>query len=228
MRAFVEKPIQNGCQMPRPPRSLRWNYTAAELWADGVVHVAGTALAISASVVFLVWAVDRISPGEFAAVAIYLVTLLLSLGLSAVYNIWPVSPTKWLLRRFDHSAIYLLIAGTYTPFLVKSETWWLLATVWSIAVLGVLLKLLKPHRFDRLSILLYLGLGWSGVIVYDELTGAVPPAVPLLIVAGGLVYSLGVIFHVWERLKFQNAIWHSFVLSGACTHFIAVWIAVAP
>ena len=94
--------------------------------------------------------------GPYVATTVYLVTLVLSMSLSAAYNIWPISPIKRFLRRFDHSAIYLLIAGTYTPFMAKSGTWWLLAGVWAIAIVGVLLKFLKPDRFDRLSIALYL------------------------------------------------------------------------
>ncbi len=218
---------RNENAMTTPSRIERWNYTAAELWADGAVHVVGTTFVAAASIALVVGVIGRASPGELAAVTIYLVTLLLSLGVSAVYNIWPVSPTKWRLRLLDHSAIYLLIAGTYTPFMVQTGTWWLLATVWGIAAVGIALKLLCAHRFDRVSILLYLGMGWSGIVAYDRFSASVPPPVLWLVLAGGAVYTVGVIFHVWERLKFQNAIWHAFVLSGACTHLAAVWLFCA-
>lgn len=201
----------------------RWRYSAAELWADGAIHVIGNSLALVASIALFAVLVNHATSVELVVVAIYVASLLVSLGLSAAYNIWPVSPTKWFLRRFDYSAIYFLIAGTYTPFMFKSGTIWLLAVVWAIAISGVLLRLLMPDRFNRLSVLVYLGLGWSGLVAYDKIFGSLSSPVLWLIVIGGVVYSVGVVFHLWERLKFQNAIWHGFVLVAACTHFVAVW-----
>ncbi|CAN7726933.1 hemolysin III family protein [Phyllobacterium sp. LjRoot231] len=198
------------------------DYTLAELRADGAVHVIGVILAMGGSVALLSFMFDRTAAGPYVATTVYLATLVLSISLSALYNIWPISPIKRFLRRFDHSAIYLLIAGTYTPFMAKSGTWWLLAGVWAIAIVGVLLKLLKPDRFDRLSIGLYLGLGWSGAAAHHEFSGALSATILWLILAGGVVYSLGVVFHVFERLPFHNAIWHAFVLVAASIHFAAV------
>ncbi|ATU95808.1 PAQR family membrane homeostasis protein TrhA [Phyllobacterium zundukense] len=198
------------------------NYSLAELRADSAIHITGVILAIVGSIALLSVMVDHTAVGAYVATTIYLTTLVLSITISAVYNVWPISPVKRLLRRFDHSAIYLLIAGTYTPFMAKSGTWWLLATVWAIAAAGVLLKLLKPNRFDRLSIGLYLALGWSGVAAYQELAGALSASILWLILAGGLVYSFGVIFHIVERMPFHNAIWHGLVLIAASIHFAAV------
>ena len=130
---------------------------------------------------------------------------------------------KAVLRRLDHSAIFLLIAGTYTPFMAVSKTWWLLAFVWSVAAAGVFGKLFVPHRFDRVALVAYLGLGWSGIVAYGPLTEALSSSVVWLVIGGGIVYSVGVIFHVWQRLLFQNAIWHAFVVTAACIHFVAVW-----
>jgi hemolysin III len=217
--------LRTSTARPRPVLIFR-DYSVAELWADGVVHIIGVVLAIAASIILLTIVLDQPASGTSGVTAIYLATLVLSVALSATYNIWPISPVKRFLRRFDHSAIFLLIAGTYTPFMAKSGTWWLLAGVWLIAVVGVLLKLLKPDRFDRLSIGLYLALGWSGVAAYHELAGALSASVLWLILAGGMVYSLGVIFHVLERLPFHNAIWHTFVLTAAGIHFAAVYSVV--
>ncbi|WP_245413515.1 PAQR family membrane homeostasis protein TrhA [Mangrovicella endophytica] len=212
--------------------TVAWNYTLAELWADGVVHVLGLLLVVAGAIAFAWRLAGNGTASEIAAVSIYLAALLLSTSASAAYNMWPVSTLKWLLRRLDHAAIYLLIAGTYTPFLVKTGIWWLLAGVWSVAIAGVALKLLRPGEFDRLSILLYLALGWSGVVVGRTIWLSLSGTVLWLIVAGGVVYSLGVIFHLAERLRFQNAIWHGFVLVAGCIHFAAVWcastMAVAP
>jgi hemolysin III len=139
---------------------------------------------------------------------------------------WPVSPTKWVLRRFDHSAIYLLIAGTYTPFLAQMKS--VLASVglgvgvWLSALIGIALKLALPGRFDRLAVALCLLLGWSGVIAYDSLAYALPSKSLWLLAIGGMLYSLGALFHVWHSLRFHNAIWHGFVLLAASCHYSAV------
>jgi hemolysin III len=148
------------------------------------------------------------------------------LGLSAAYNLWPVSPVKWLLRRLDHAAIFVLIAATYTPFLAEPQSRFaglgLLAFVWVVALLGATVKLLFPGRFDRCAIALYLLLGWSGLIGDLPLVAALPEPILWLLAAGGLFYSAGVAFHLWEKLRFQNAIWHACVVVAACCHYAAV------
>lgn len=213
----------------RLPHPIKWKYDRAELWADGIIHVLGVALALGGAIAMLVYFLPNMPAATSISSGVYLASLLAALGISAVYNIWPVSPTKWFLRRFDHSAIYLLIAGTYTPFAMHmgDRALPLLLFVWGVAFVGITLKLFMPGRFDRLSILLYLALGWSGVMVYDTMVQSLPPAVFWLIAAGGMVYSLGVIFHVWERLRFQNAIWHGFVVVGAALHYCAVFFVGA-
>jgi hemolysin III len=137
-----------------------------------------------------------------------------------------VSPVKWRLRRFDHSAIYVLIAATYTPFVAQlGESRLavaLLVGVWCLAAAGIALKFASPGRFDRLSVGLYLIMGWSGVMIYDKVVAALSASTVWFIAAGGVLYTLGVIFHVWQRLRFQNAIWHGFVLCGAACHYTAV------
>jgi hemolysin III len=163
---------------------------------------------------------------EIVSVSVYGAGLLAMLGFSAAYNLWPVSPRKWLLRRFDHSAIYVLIAATYTPFFVQLSdrlfAMSLLAGVWCVATIGIVLKLFWPGRFDRVSVGLYLAMGWSGLVAYDAGVAALPQLALWFIVAGGALYTTGVIFHAWQRLRFQNAIWHSFVLLGAACHYTAV------
>jgi hemolysin III len=207
------------------PRRLRWNYDRVEIIADGVVHAIGIGLGL-AGAVFLFLALRHSAAGDIASVAVYAAGLLAALGLSAAYNLWPLSPAKWLLRRFDHSAIYLLIAGTYTPFLAQLKTGFaaagLMIAVWATALVGAGLKLLLPGRFDRLSIAFYLLLGWSGVIAYRPIAAVLPSSALWLLAIGGVLYSAGVAFHVWERLRFQNAIWHAFVLLAACCHYAAV------
>lgn len=205
---------------------IRWDYDRAELIADGVVHVLGIVCGLIAATTLVVLAAVYASTKEIVSVSVYVAGLLAMLGLSATYNLWPVSPAKWLLRRFDHSAIYVLIAATYTPFLAQMNdrviATALLIGVWSVAAAGIALKVFLPGRFDRLSVGLYLAMGWSGVVAYDTVVNSLPGSTLWFIAVGGVLYSLGVIFHAWERLRFQNAIWHGFVLLAAGCHYTAV------
>jgi len=206
--------------------AIRWNYDRAELIADGIVHGIGVFGGVVAATVLIVLAAVFASAYEIVTVSIYAAGLLAMLGFSAAYNLWPVSRGKWLLRRFDHSAIYILIAATYTPVFAQLQdrvfAMSLLAGVWSVAVVGIVLKLFFPGRFDRLSVGLYLAMGWSGIVAYDSGLSSLPQLAVWFIAAGGLLYSFGVIFHAWRRLRFQNAIWHCFVLLGAACHYTAV------
>jgi hemolysin III len=205
---------------------VRWNYDRAEMIADGVVHGIGVFGGLIAATVLIVLTAIYASALDVAVVSVYVAGLLAMLVLSATYNLWPVSRAKWVLRRFDHSAIYLLIAATYTPFImeVKDSLFAivLLTGVWCVAIFGIVLKLGWPGRFDRLSVGLYLAMGWSGLMLYQKVVTALPSLALWFVVAGGVLYSLGVVFHAWQRLRFQNAIWHCFVLLGAACHYTAV------
>jgi hemolysin III len=206
--------------------AIGWHYDRAELIADGIVHGIGVFGGVVAATVLIVLAAIFASTYEIVSVSVYAAGLLAMLGLSAAYNLWPVSRGKWLLRRLDHSAIYILIAATYTPVFAELQdrvfAMSLLAGVWGVAAVGVVLKLFFPGRFDRVSVGLYLAMGWSGLIAYDAGISSLPQLALWFIVAGGLLYSFGVIFHAWRRLRFQNVIWHSFVLLGAACHYTAV------
>jgi hemolysin III len=206
--------------------AIRWNYDRAELIADGIVHGIGVFGALIAATVLIVLAGVFASAYQIVTVSVYAAGLLAMFGFSAAYNLWPVSRRKWLLRRFDHSAIYVLIAATYTPIFAELDdrvfAASLLAGVWGVALAGVVLKLFFPGRFDRVSVGIYLALGWSGVIAYDAGLSSLPRLAIWFILAGGLLYSFGIIFHAWQRLRFQNVIWHCFVLLGAACHYTAV------
>jgi ferrochelatase len=171
---------------------MRWNYDKHEIVADGVVHVVGVVSALIGVVALVALSVQLADAWELTAVLVYAGGLLTVLTVSALYNLWPVSPVKWRLRRFDHAAIYLLIAGTYTPFIAQmkgsAEATLLLAGIWAMSAVGIALKLAFPGRFDRLSILLYLGISWSGVAAYEAVFGALPPSTTWLLAAGGILY----------------------------------------
>jgi len=207
------------------------NYDRVESIADGIVHVIGVSLGLAGTIAIVVIAANSSDTAEISSIAVYSVGLLSMLGFSAAYNTWPVSRTKWVLRRFDHSAIFLMIAGTYTPFIAQMKgnlvAMGLLTGVWLTAAVGIIFKLLLPGRFDRLAVVLYLLLGWSGAVVYEPVVVALPSLSIWLLAAGGALYSIGVVFYAWRNLRFQNAIWHAFVLAAACCHYAAVLFCVA-
>jgi hemolysin III len=206
--------------------AVRWNYDRAELIADGVVHVVGVCFGLIAATVLIVLTAVYATAFQVAVVSVYVAGLLAMLVLSATYNLWPVSRAKWVLRRFDHAAIYLLIAATYTPIIMQVKdsifAMVLLAGVWCVAIAGVVLKLVLPGRYDRLAVGIYLAMGWSGIMLYHAVVAALPALALWFVIAGGALYTLGVIFHAWRRLRFQNVIWHCFVLLGAACHYTAV------
>ena len=202
------------------------NYSRAERIADAAVHALGLLFGLAACVSLAVTALpseDLLLP---VALGLYGLGLLAMLGCSALYNLSRHGRWKMVFRRLDHAAIFVMIAGTYTPFtlVVLGDGWGygLLAFVWTVALAGVALKLFWPHRLDRLSVAAYLLLGWSIVVAAGPLVAAVSPAGLVLLAVGGGLYSLGVVFHLWHRLPYQNAIWHAFVLAAVACHFSAV------
>ena len=212
-------------------KGIKWNYDRSELIADGVVHGVGLAFALIGVTAMIFYASVWSTSGQLIAAWIYGAGLVTTLSISFLYNLYPVSQTKWFLRRFDHSSIFILIAATYTPFLQRGwddpYLFGMLIGIWSIAIVGVLIKCVFPGRFDKLAILLYLAMGWSGVFAAGPLLSQLTETTMILILAGGVIYSLGVIFHVWEKLRFQNAIWHGFVVTAAAVHYSAVLTCIS-
>lgn len=210
---------------------FKWNYDRHEIIADGIVHGVGIVAALVGVTALIFYAFVWGTAGDIAAAWIYGLGLVGALSISFVYNIWPVSQTKWILRRFDHSAIFILIAATYTPFLMRASDDWriiaLLVGIWSTAIGGIAMKFVFPGRFDRAAIVLYLAMGWCGVLAAGPLWDRLATPTMVLIAVGGVIYSLGVIFHVWEKLRFQNAIWHGFVVSAAAVHYAAVFTSIS-
>jgi hemolysin III len=211
---------------PAPMATALRALTRGELVADGVIHIIGIAAGLIGAAILVIAVTTSGSPLELAAVATYSGGLLAMLGCSAAYQLLRSSRRRELLRCFDHSAIFLMIAGTYTPFtLLRTRPFWdvaLTAAVWSIAAVGIALRLSSPRVFDRVSIAFYLALGWAGLAAIAPLVPFVQVSTLVLLGAGGLLYTAGVAFHLWERLPFQNAIWHGFVLLAAAVHYAAV------
>ena len=146
---------------------------------------------------------------------------------SALYNMVPHADWEWLLKRLDHSAIYLKIAGTYTAFAILAGNHpYLIGTLWTIAGVGVALKLLAPHEYRRMGLILYLGLGWMAAFFGWDVFTALPLASVALIVAGGGIYTSGVVFYLWDRLPYHMAIWHIFVLMGSLAIYGGMTVAI--
>ena len=203
-------------------------YGRDELLADAIIHGGGIIAALAGGAYVLAHA-QHTGGGKVAALFLYLVALVSMLGFSAAYNFTPASPAKWILRRFDHSAIYIMIAGTYTPLLMQLPSAALAsalaAIVWGGALAGVIMKVLLPGRFDNLAIGIYLALGWVGIFAAKSFLGVLPLITMVLIAVGGFFYSAGVPFYLWERLKYQNAIWHGFVVTAAACQFTGIaWL----
>ena len=203
-------------------------YSRAEYVSDAVVHVTGLVLALTAVPVLIgLTAFQRGDSGSVAAVSVYGGALVLMILCSALYNMTRRVEWHWLLRRLDHSAIYIKIAGTYTPFVALSgQGFGLMAGLWGAALAGVGLKLFSPVRFRRAALALYLGMGWAGVAAGGALLAALPGPVVVLMLTGGGLYTLGVVFYLWQRLPFHNTIWHVFVLVATLVFFAAVTVAV--
>jgi len=206
-------------------------YTMRERVADGCIHVIGVTASLVALTVLLVVGVETQATLWIVSLAIYGLALVAMFSCSAAYNLVVRPKLKEVMRRLDHAAIFLMIAGTYTPFiLIKMNTPWglgLLAVVWTMAAIGISIKLFAPRFLEGLLIALYLVQGWAVIAAWEPLMSAMPGRVLTLLVIGGVLYTVGVVFHLWERLPYQNAIWHGFVLSAASCHYAAVIVVAS-
>jgi hemolysin III len=200
-------------------------YSRLEHRADAVIHVAGIVFAVGATA----WLLSHVSgAATVAAVSVYCTGLLAMIVASAAYNLAPTGTLKDILRRFDHSAIFVMIAATYTPFAAARLGYpvgdVILVLVWSAAAIGIALKMVFPRRFEKVSIALYLAMGWLIVTAIKPLAASVAAIDFWLLIAGGLIYSASVAFYLIERIPFHKAIWHGFVLAAAVLHFAAIAI----
>jgi hemolysin III len=205
-------------------------YSKGELIADGALHVIGVAASLTAAVSLALLAIGGLPAHASASVLVYGAGLLAVFVCSAAYHLVRRPGLKALLRRFDHAAIYLKIAATYTPFAAVKmgglAGMALLGAVWAIAAIGVFTRLMLPGQFVRTAYVLYLAQGWACLAALKPMIEALPTTSMLLLLAGGILYTAGVAFHLWERLPYHNAIWHAFVLAASACHFAAVVDAV--
>ena len=205
-------------------------YARSERIADGTMHAIGVLGALTGAIVLLVWSADVATPAQIMALAVYGATLIATFVASAFYHFTPWLEIRPLLRRIDHAAIYLKIAGTYTPLVVMIGTGFayaVLAVVWALAMIGMVLKLFFWRTPGRFGPALYLIMGWLSLALIWSLWPIVPVSAIILMAVGGFLYTLGVPFYASETMKYAIAIWHGFVVTASACFFAAIAISVA-
>lgn len=207
-------------------------YDLAEEIAHAITHGIGAIASIVGLTVMIVFSALNGDYWDLLGSSIFGATLVLTFTASTLYHGITNLNVKSVLQKVDHAAIYLLIAGTYTPFLFTyfRETfgWSLFIGLWSLALFGVALEFVAPSKFKKLALVIYLGMGWAVVFIAKPMIETVPASGLWLLLAGGLSYTVGVIFYVWSKLPFNHAIWHVFVLAGAILHYLSVMLYVVP
>lgn len=206
--------------------------TLGEEIASSVVHGIGVVLAIAGLAVLSVSAATKGSAWHVVGCAIFGTTLVLLYLASTLYHSIPLPRVKELLRMLDHAAIYLLIAGTYTPFCLVSLRgpwgWSLLGVVWGLALVGVASRAALSKRLPAVSVAVYVLMGWAVLVAAGPLRRQLPAGGLTLLFAGGVLYTAGLAFYGWRRLPYHHAVWHAFVLAGSVLHFFAVLLYVVP
>lgn len=207
-------------------------YSLGEEIAHGLTHGIGIVLAIAGLCVLVTFSALYGSAVHVVASSIFGASMIVLYTASTLYHSLPMPETKRIMRVVDHASIYLLIAGTYTPFtLVTLEGAWgwsLFGVVWGLAIVGIIFKLFFTGRFDRLSVAIYVAMGWCGLVAIKPMMAALPTLGLWLLVAGGLAYTGGVIFYLLERMRYHHAVWHLFVMAGTTLHYFVILFFVIP
>ncbi len=200
--------------------------------ANTLSHAVGVALSVVGLILLVVRAALYGDAWQVVSFSVFGSSLILLYLASTLYHGFKSKRIKEILRTLDHSAIYLLIAGTYTPFLLITLRgpwgWSLFGVIWGLAILGIAFKIIFGHKYEIVSTIFYVLMGWVVIIAIKPLLAALPMAGFVWLLAGGLAYTTGVIFYAWEKLPFNHAIWHGFVLVGSFFHFFAVFLYLSP
>ncbi len=199
---------------------------------NSLTHGLGFLLSVAGLLTLVLLAYENGNAWQISSLAVFGASLTILYGASTLYHVAKPGKVKQYLRIFDHAAIYVLIAGSYTPFalitLKEHGGIPLFFVLWGITIVGVIFKVFFVGRFNLLSTILYLAMGWMAVFVYEPMLHNLPFNGLVLLVAGGLSYTLGTVFYLWDRLPFNHAIWHLFVLGGSICHFMAVYYSCMP
>lgn len=207
-------------------------YTISEEVAHSITHGLGILFSITALTILVAYSSMNGDIWQVVSSSIYGATLILMYSASTLYHSVFHLKSKAILKQLDHAAIYLLIAGTYTPyFLVSlrdSSVWYLFTFLWIFAILGVIFEFIHIRALKKISLVLYLGMGWLAIFIIKPLMAQIEIEGMFLLFAGGIAYTLGVIFYIWHKLPYNHAIWHLFVLAGSVLHFLSILCYVIP
>ncbi|MFK0572642.1 PAQR family membrane homeostasis protein TrhA [Endozoicomonas sp.] len=228
LKSALKSPLESSSGNQLISRS----YSLAEEIANSITHGLGALLSVAGLTLLVTYAAHQADVWRIVSFSIYGATMVLLFMASTLYHSFQHPKTKRIFKILDHCSIYLLIAGTYTPFLLvsmRSVTGWILfAVIWTLAVLGVIFKVVFGSRYKKLSVSTYVLMGWLVLVASGELADNLSTGGIYWLVAGGLLYTLGVIFYLWKKLPFNHAIWHLFVLGGSACHFFSVLFYVLP
>ena len=215
-----------------PPDIIKKGYSLGEEIANSITHGLGALLSVAGLTLLVTYAALQGDVWRIVSFSIYGGSMILLFLMSTLYHSFQHEKVKRVFKMLDHCAIYLLIAGTYTPFLLVTLRgtlgWVMFALIWTLALAGISFKLVFQHRFKKLSVATYILMGWLALFVGHELTRILSSGGMAWLVAGGLAYTLGVIFYVRKSMPYSHAIWHVFVLAGSLCHYIAIFFYVLP
>lgn len=207
-------------------------YSPGEEIANSITHGIGAALSIAGLVILVFFAATRGDTWHLVSFIIYGSTLILLYLASTLYHSFPQPRVKYIFKIIDHSSIFLLIAGTYTPFMLTrlrgAWGWSLFGVVWGLAVTGIALKSIFINRFKKVSVLVYILMGWLCILALRQMIEHIPHPGLLWLLAGGMCYTLGVIFYAWKSIPFSHAVWHLFVLAGSACHYFSILFYLLP
>jgi hemolysin III len=207
-------------------------YTLAEEITNSITHGLGVLFSITALALLVAYSAMNGDVWHMVSSCIYGSSLIIMYSASTLYHSVFHIKAKAVLKQLDHAAIYILIAGTYTPYFLVSlrdtSVWFLFPLIWTFAFLGVLFEFVHIKALKKISLVLYLGMGWLAVFLINPMMETIETNGLILLLAGGGAYTLGVAFYVWEKLPFNHAIWHLFVLAGSVLHFCSIFIYVIP
>ena len=205
-------------------------YSMAEEIANAVTHGIGALLSVAALTLMVMVALNSEDPTRLISAYVYGISLVVLFCVSTMYHSIPGSRTKNILQLIDHMAIYLLIAGTYTPvLLISMKGAWgysLLGIIWCMALFGIVFKIIYRMKHPRISLFTYIAMSWCILVASSELFAKVPPGALWLLLIGGIIYTLGTIFYTMDNIPYNHAVWHIFVLGGSAFHFFAVYLYI--
>ena len=216
----------------RKPTLQNKVYSTSEEIANRITHGIGTVLSIAGLVILIILAAMQSDAWKIVSFSIYGTALILLYLASTLYHSFTNEKIKSILKLIDHASIYILIAGTYTPFMLINLRgpwgWSIFGLIWALALIGIIFKIFFIGKANRLSLVIYVLMGWLCLVALKEMLIKIPPGGMIWLGLGGILYTTGVIFYVWRKLPYNHAVWHLFVLAGSISHYFSVLFYILP